>query len=103
MTFDSILTAIGMFIGSTGLGGIVTYFLTKKKYNTEVKAGDLQNETVVVQIWKELVMELEGRVNMMDDELNKLRIEVLNLHQENIQLKRENMNLKDEIEKLKNK
>ena len=90
-----------IIIFSGAFGSVVAHYLTKKKYNTEVKGAEIMNEGSAIQIWKDLVMELEARVNKMDEELNKLRNEVLALHKENIELKRENISLKNEIEKIK--
>jgi Ser-tRNA(Ala) deacylase AlaX len=90
-----------IIIFSGGFGSALAHYLTKKKYNTEVKGAEIMNENAAIQIWKDLVMELESRVNKMDEELNKLRSDVLILHKENIELKKENILLKNEVEKLK--
>ncbi len=95
------LKDISMVIFSGGFGSVITHYITKKKFNTEVRGVEIVNENSAIQIWKDLVMELETRVNKMDEELNKLRSDVLTLHKENIELKKENLNLKNEIQKLK--
>lgn len=96
-----VIKDILMVIFSGGFGSVIAHYLTKRKYNTEVKGAEITNESSAIQIWKELVTELENRVNKLDDELSKLRGEVLTLHKENMELKKENIYLKNEIDKLK--
>lgn len=81
MTTGIITTIVGLFCTITS--GVVTFILTKKKYNTEVESQQIQN----------LNTSFDGYKKMVEDtlELQNKKIETL---------ERENENLRHKIEHL---
>ena len=80
-----LLAGDGILAGT--LSSVITYLFTRKKYNTEVENGNIQN----------MQESLEFYVKLADDYKQRLTAEIDSHNAEVAELKRENAELKREI------
>ncbi len=74
-------------VGSIGGGGIIGYFVTRKKTNAEAKGSELENVEHAIKIWRETAEKLSARVDDLSQEIDDLRADLVTVHRENKQLK----------------
>ena len=81
-------------VGSVGGGGIIGYFVTRKKTNADAKGSELDNVEHVVKLWRELAEEnkrenIQLKKEMADikQQLEEMRLDLTTVHRENKQLK----------------
>jgi len=85
----------------SALTGILTWFLSKRKYQAEVVTGELSNVETAIKIWRESAEEWKKRakdVELAMDEMRKALVasqeEVMLLRAELMEVKTELMNFK---------
>ena len=74
-------------VGSVGGGGIIGYFVTRKKTNADAKGSELENVEHAIKIWRETAEKLSARVDELSIEIDELRKDLVTVHRENKQLK----------------
>lgn len=74
-------------VGSVGGGGIIGYFVTRKKTNADAKGSELENVEHAIKIWRETAEKLSARVDELSLEIDELRKDLVTVHRENKQLK----------------
>lgn len=74
-------------VGSVGGGGIIGYFVTRKKTNADAKGSELENVEHAIKIWRETAEKLSARVDELSQEIDELRKDLVTVHRENKQLK----------------
>ena len=74
-------------VGSVGGGGIIGYFVTRKKTNADAKGSELENVEHAIKIWRETAEKLSARVDELSKEIDELRADLVTVHRENKQLK----------------
>jgi chromosome segregation ATPase len=74
-------------VGSVGGGGIIGYFVTRKKTNADAKGSELENVEHAIKIWRETAEKLSARVDELSQEIDDLRADLVTVHRENKQLK----------------
>ena len=88
MASEIIATLVGLFCTVTS--GAVTFFLTKRKYNTEVDSQQIQNMNDSFNVYKKMMeetVELQNKkIEMLMEEnenlkkqINQLQLQVINL------------------------
>lgn len=85
---------------STGIGGFVGWFFTRKQYNSQVQQQDITNIDAAISTWQNIVNSLETRVNKLLEECTVLRGENEQLVKEISQLKSEIVSLKTQSKKI---
>jgi archaellum component FlaC len=81
------ITEVVKILGSVGGGGIIGYFVTRKKTNAEAKGSELENVEQAIKIWRETAEKLSLRVDELSKEIDELRADLVTVHRENKQLK----------------
>ena len=88
MATEVIVTLVGLFC--TTVSSIVTFFLTRKKYNVEVDSQQLQNVKDSFDLYKNMVEEsiqLQNRkIEVLETENSSLRQQVNQLQQQVVAL-----------------
>jgi hypothetical protein len=74
-------------VGSVGGGGIIGYFVTRKKTNADAKGSELENVEHAIKIWRETAEKLSARVDELSKEIDEMRLDLLTVHRENKTLK----------------
>jgi len=74
-------------VGSVGGGGIIGYFVTRKKSNADAKGSELENVEHAIKIWRETAEKLSARVDELSKEIDEMRLDLLTVHRENKALK----------------
>lgn len=103
MTTEVITALIGLFC--TIVGSTVTFFLTRKKYLTEVDSQQIENMSKSFDTYKKMMEEtLEAQKRINEATIKGLTEKVANLESENSFLKRQIEDLRSQmIEFLGNK
>lgn len=92
-----------LIVGGIGLlTTVVSWFLAKKKYNTEVESNIIQNMQETLDFYKKVSDDNKQRLKENCEENEALRKSNIALKEELDALKVENKTLKEEIEALKN-
>jgi archaellum component FlaC len=81
------ITEVVKILGSVGGGGVIGYFVTRKKTNAEAKGSELENVEQAIKIWRETAEKLSLRVDELSKEIDELRADLVTVHRENKQLK----------------
>ena len=88
MGSEVIITLVGLFC--TTVSSIVTFILTRRKYNTEVDSQQIENMEKSFDIYKKMMEESMAVQNKRIDQLQKendsLRLQVYQLQQQLINL-----------------
>ena len=74
-------------VGSVGGGGIIGYFVTRKKTNADANGSELENVEHAIKIWRETAEKLSARVDELSKEIDEMRLDLLTVHRENKALK----------------
>lgn len=93
MASEILTTLIGLFC--TVVSGIVTFILTKRKYNTEVDSQQIQNMSDSFDIYKKM---MEETFNSQNKKIEMLQKENDNLRQQVSQLQMQMINLMGSIQ-----
>lgn len=84
-----IVEIISSIIGSSVLSSIVTFILTKRKYNTEVDSQQIQNMKDSFEVYKRMMEEaLESQRRRLEDIIAAQNKKVEDLQEENTELRR---------------
>lgn len=76
-------------IGSSTVAGIVTFILTKRKYNTEVDSQQIQNMKESFEVYKRMMEEaLEAQKNRLEDIIASQNKRIEELQEENSDLRK---------------
>lgn len=76
-------------LGSSTLSSIVTFYLTKKKYNTEVDANQIQNMKESFELYKKMMEEsLEAQKKRFEATIASQNKRIEDLQEENTELRR---------------
>ena len=81
------ISEVVKIVGSVGGGGIIGYFVTRKKTNADAKGSELENVEHAIKIWRETAEKLSARVDELSREIDDLRADLVTVHRENKQLK----------------
>ena len=81
------ISEVVKIVGSVGGGGIIGYFVTRKKTNADAKGSELENVEHAIKIWRETAEKLSTRVDELSLEVEELRKDLISVHRENKQLK----------------
>jgi chromosome segregation ATPase len=81
------ISEVVKIVGSVGGGGIIGYFVTRKKTNADAKGSELENVEHAIKIWRETAEKLSDRVDELSREIDDLRADLVTVHRENKQLK----------------
>ena len=82
MTSEIIITLVGLFC--TTVSSIVTFILTRRKYNTEVDSQQIENMEKSFDAYKKMMEEtLEAQKKLMETTVNGLNNKVETLEKEN--------------------
>jgi len=74
MASEIVITLVGLFC--TTVSSIVTFILTRRKYNTEVDSQQIENMEKSFDIYKKMMEEtLEAQRKMMETKINDLQKE----------------------------
>ena len=104
MATEVLTTLIGLFC--TIVSSVVTFFLTKRKYNTEVDSQQIQNMSSAFETYKKMMEETvetqNKKIEMLQEEndslrkqMNQLQLQIISLMGSQVQ--------KDTKEAVKNK
>jgi hypothetical protein len=74
-------------VGSVGGGGIIGYFVTRKKTNADAKGSELENVEHAIKIWRETAEKLSTRVDELSLKVEDLQKDLISVHRENKALK----------------
>lgn len=77
-------------IAALGMSNFFTWFFSRKKYRSEVKATDIQNVESMFTFYKNVINDLEIRVQKLQTKLDCLEKDFEILKDENKRLKEEN-------------
>lgn len=69
------------------LSNVLTFFLTRKKYNSEVEGNDIDNLRKTIGLYKEVIDDLEVRLTRLNKRLQELEGTIEELKNENKDLK----------------
>jgi septal ring factor EnvC (AmiA/AmiB activator) len=81
------ISEVVKIVGSVGGGGVIGYFVTRKKTNADAKGSELENVEHAIKIWRETAEKLSARVDELSKEIDDLRADLITVHRENKQLK----------------
>ena len=91
---DFIITVLS----TCGISSIITFFLTKRKYNVEVQGGAIENADKSLDFYVKLVNDMKQ--HLMDIKVQN-QAEFEELKQQNTELKKQVTDLSDEILSMK--
>lgn len=91
---DFIITVLG----TCGISSIITFFLTKRKYNVEVQGGAIENADKSLDFYVKLVNDMKQH---LEDIKAQNQAEFEELKQQNTELKKQVTDLSDEIFSMK--
>ena len=91
---DFIITVLG----TCGISSIITFFLTKRKYNVEVQGGAIENADKSLDFYVKLVNDMKQH---LEDIRAQNQAEFEELKQQNTELKKQVTDLSDEIFSMK--
>lgn len=69
-------------ISSSTISSVITFFLTKRKYNSEVTASEIKNMQEALSFYQDLSTDNCKRLETLLEANSKLEQEILNLKQE---------------------
>lgn len=76
-------------VGSSTIAGIVTFILTKRKYNTEVDSQQIQNMKESFEVYKRMMEEaLEAQKKRLEDIIASQNKRIEELQEENSDLRK---------------
>lgn len=82
MASEIITALVGLFC--TTISSVVTFFLTKRKYNTEVDSQQIENMSKSFDTYKKMMEEtLEAQKRMMESTINAQNEKINGLEKEN--------------------
>lgn len=88
MASEIVITLVGLFC--TTVSSIVTFILTRRKYNTEVDSQQIENMEKSFDAYKKMMEEtLEAQKKLMETTVNGLNNKVENLEKENAFLRQQ--------------
>ena len=85
-------------LSTCGISSIITFFLTKRKYNVEVEGSAIENADKSLDFYVKLVEDMKRQLN---DIKTQNQTEFEELKQQNIELKQQVANLSDEVVSMK--
>ena len=91
---DFIITVLS----TCGISSIITFFLTKRKYNVEVQGGAIENADKSLDFYVKLVNDMKQH---LEDIKAQNQAEFEELKQQNTELKKQVTDLSDEIFSMK--
>lgn len=84
------VTLIAEILGVVGISNIVTFFLTKKKYITEVDSQQIKNVEDSFELYKKIMTDAvrsqDGKIALLQKENDSLRAQVNQLQMQMINL-----------------
>lgn len=84
------ITLIAEILGVVGVSNIVTFFLTKKKYITEVDSQQIKNVEDSFELYKKIMTDAvrsqDGKIALLQKENDSLRAQVNQLQMQMINL-----------------
>ena len=69
MATEIIMALVGVFC--TGLSSLITFLLTKRRYNTEVDSQQIKNRSDSFEVYKKIMTEAQEALNKKVDSLQK--------------------------------
>lgn len=96
MAHEIVITLVGLLC--TTVSSIVTFFLTRRKYNTEVDAQQIENMEKSFDLYKKMMEEtLASQKRAQDTTINSLNEKVASLQKENETLKNQFNQLQNQM------
>lgn len=91
------------FVGviCTALSSVITFFLTKRKYNTEVDSQQIENMSKSFDTYKKMMEEtLDSQKKMMEAKINTQNNTIDSQNKKIDELQKENENLRRQVSEL---
>ena len=96
MASEIITALVGLFC--TTVSSVVTFFLTKRKYNTEVDSQQIENMSKSFDAYKKMMEEtLDAQKRRMETTVNGLNTKVETLEKENVFLRQQVDSLRNQM------
>ena len=96
MASEIITALVGLFC--TTVSSVVTFFLTKRKYNTEVDSQQIENMSKSFDAYKKMMEEtLDAQKRLMETTVNGLNTKVETLEKENVFLRQQVDSLRNQM------
>ena len=96
MASEIITALVGLFC--TTVSSVVTFFLTKRKYNTEVDSQQIENMSKSFDAYKKMMEEtLDAQKRLMETTVNGLNNKVETLEKENVFLRQQVDSLRNQM------
>jgi predicted nuclease with TOPRIM domain len=96
MASEIIITLVGLFC--TTVSSIVTFILTRRKYNTEVDSQQIENMEKSFDAYKKMMEEtLDAQKRLMETTVNGLNNKIEILEKENAFLRQQVDSLRDQM------
>ena len=96
MASEIITALVGLFC--TTVSSVVTFFLTKRKYNTEVDSQQIENMSKSFDTYKRMMEEtLEAQKRMMESTINAQNEKINGLEKENTFLRQQVDSLRNQM------
>ena len=96
METPEILLTAGTTVVCSSLSSLVTWLLSRKKYNSEVKGNDINNMQHSLDFYEDLSDDHRARLHSLLDENKELREENIRIREENAQIRVENAAIRAE-------
>ena len=96
MASEIITALVGLFC--TTVSSVVTFFLTKRKYNTEVDSQQIENMSKSFDAYKKMMEEtLDAQKRLMETTVSGLNNKVETLEKENVFLRQQVDSLRNQM------
>lgn len=96
METQNILITSGVAIVTSSISSLVTWLLSRKKYNSEVKGKDIDNMQHKLDFYEDLSDDSHRRLHDLIEENKELREENIRIREENAQIRVENAAIRAE-------
>lgn len=96
MDTKSVLITTGASLISSTISSLVTWFLSRRKYNEEVESADIKNDHDKLDFYEDLSDDNKQRLKDLIDENRELREENIKIREENAHIRVENAAIRAE-------
>ena len=96
METPEILLTAGTTVVCSSLSSLLTWILSRKKYNSEVKGNDITNMQHSLDFYEDISDDQRSRLRALIDENTELREENIRIREENAQIRVENAAIRAE-------
>lgn len=96
METQQLIITAGITLGSTTISSVVTWFLSRRKYLSEVKKNDITNMQSSLDFYEDLSDDARHRLHDLRDENRQLREENIRIREENAAIRVDNAAIRAE-------